>query len=429
MGSRKLITTYHFNNIYSQAEVDLITNNMLVNLSDFSQYSCDGGVMYGVETTCEHCDLEINACMRTKIMPILAAAQGLVEREIGYALTPRGVIHDVQFKDGMRVKLSPGITDMMYSQQLDIVDTGTVDVYLSEEVEVLQSTYSVASFPAALVGNPNQVTIWADDELNTYAPYRTNGYPRRSGTNWQITVDRNAPTGSNYKLSHCNLVKVDWQHNGAYRLSEINLFYPGTKQIVPEAKPRQKINESTIRFWLHRWVVMHPDFFTDGMSVNENYKLLTELSVGHFRSVYVQPVAVCSNDPDQLQHQVNVSVVDAQRGIVQLDLVENCLCSGVLEMTLYYRTDPQQIVGFGETDLVNAREAIIWHAAAELPMTTCGCNANDFIKTAQANYNDVVYNPFTGDTIVKPKFGELHGHFKAQSNMAQMYTIPEHFKI
>ena len=73
----------------TQSEIDTMMNNLMVDLQDFSKIACLEGRAFGVEIFNEKCDtLNINTCMRSRMIEGLVSAHETTEKKLGHSLRP-----------------------------------------------------------------------------------------------------------------------------------------------------------------------------------------------------------------------------------------------------------------------------------------------------------------------------------------------------
>lgn len=432
------ISQYDFNASVSQDDVDQIMNDLALNLDDFSKLACLDGRAYGVIKACGDCEIEINSCLRQHLVRKLASVQELIERSIGWNLTPRYHTQTILWDGRSRIQTSwPGVESVGLARSFaSVPDYGPFDIspFIEQDIAVWDSGegHCIASFDASLTNNPNKAFI-RDDAFRYYPTFSRPGLPMRSGDVWDVALDTvqvQVPAcdiGGPFHVQHCDYMVLDVP-NGTCEDGTMVPVYPDSNQIIPQARPAQAIPGDETRYWFHPWVLVDAAFAGEDVDLlaGEFYKLLQEIEFKCMSEVACAPVVEfqkegCPATTWELDSEdITMHIVDARNGILHVEHADlrclycsgslgSCGCRYPLKLTFCYKTSPD-VLG-ANSQLNSLKEAIGWGTAAELPMTICECRVEQgFIAEAQKPYTTIRVNPVTGENLVDLKFGNLHGH-------------------
>lgn len=425
------------NSYFTQSRVDSIANSLLVNMQTFSEFACFGGALFGVDTYKNNVDTyngdcntqDYNWCVRKQLPGLLFSAQASLETELGYDLTKRSKKKRVYFKSGDRVQLSPGLESVGTGLEFKKLESVTVSPYVQQNVTVTQgASHAIATVSSVNFPDPMDLYIWDSTGTVKYKAYKIPGYPIRNGANWEVSLEKNPSTGSDYNAQNSMLMAVDWVHNGENQDEEVYLAYSGTSQKIPIVKTVE-VDSNTTRFLIRPWVLIDRAFSAQGASLiaGEFYKLMESVDVVHLDKVAYTPVAYLEEIGDvdaETPLNIYITVIDAMKGIIQIDLKDSCNYENCPLFTdIDYIVDP--LISASTGDIVKARRAIAYLAAANLQLKNCECEIQKgFIADAQKIYAEIRINPITGESIANPKYGNREGHFiyeEAVSSIAKIH--------
>lgn len=425
-------------------------NDLLVNLQSFSEIACLDGRLFGVKTTCDTCQLELNSCLRGQMLEALIAANRRAEADLGYALTPRYHVGEIELTgsgDHSKFRLKteqPGVAAVNVKLQISSrLQNIAVSPYLDTvEVENGGEGYCVVRVSTSLVENPASVTL-RDNSHRVYLQHIGDGYPRRVSNEWVIALGNQATlpceTVETLNVQHCKYVYVDIPASTTCldcdgdvdTDAQILPVYPGTTEFIPLAKPIETVG-TDLRYWFYVWTLVDPGFENEEIDLAhaEFWKLRSAVDFVCVREVPAGPDVIggtCDEiiaDPcadPAVEAAYDIEILDAQRGILDFSSNANLSrCSCEAERTIiryYYKTDPA-VLGY-EYDLPGIATAIAYLAAANLPPNYCGCEIKvGFIHEAQKSQADARVNPVTGETIFVVKFGHTFGHYMYAGRIA-----------
>lgn len=413
---------------------DEVLNNMLVDINTFSSIACMGGRAFGVITNCDPCDLNVDLCLRKHLIDNLIKAQSLIERRVGYSLTPRYHVQEIPWdRDwatdrGAIIRFQaewPGIEVVnVRLQYTPLTELGEIPINYAVLENIPLSPGGdgktcIAELNASVVDNPAHVTI-QDSNGKTYPIVPRLGFPRINvNGNWEVPIGRSddpLTCPEDLYAYHCHLAYVDITPPTCS--GEVVPVYTGTEQRIPLAKPVETVAGGKSRYWFNVWELVRPAFQNETVNISsgEYYKLFQTISFSCVEEVAAPPVVICKTGKD-CSETVEVTDGDLSIRVGRDSILELCLPSGACatpcgsrpdRLRIYYKTNPE-VLGY-EVALVEAIEAITYWAAASLPMESCDCKIDKgFIKTAQERYVGNMIHPFNQAIIQNFKYGDLHG--------------------
>lgn len=412
---------------------DEYINNLLVDVNTFADISCIGARTFGVHTECDECDYDIPLCVRKHLVDNLFKAQNIVERTVGYPLTPRYHTEEILWDPkwpvgvGQVVRFQtqwPGIESLNVTlQRTAIAELEEVPVeFIVQTAVPLTSggTYCIAELDADLVDNPANVTLM-DANGKVYPQDKRSGFPRINGSgNWEVAIDRSSDPATCPELInayHCRLVYADVTAPLPTCTGEIIPVYPDTEQKIPVVK-KETLDSGDVRYWFNIWELVKPAFQDEivNISSGEYYKLFQTISFLCEAEVEALPVITCHDgctcSGETTYSGCLLTIRDAEYGIVDLCCDTspcNCLCSSSpKKISISYKTNPSVLDL--HPSLAEAIDAIVHWAAANLPLKSCDCQiTKGFIATAQEAYTEIRMNPISGEKIQNFKHGNLYG--------------------
>lgn len=418
----------------------LTSNSLLTTLEAFSEIACADGRVFGVETMCENCNIEFNECLRRRLYENLVANQGRVERTVGYNLTPRYHMQEIRW-DGVpgRFQLDwPGIVEVAVSGVSVVIEEAvevSPFVILDAPVSDSEAGYCLVELDSTYIDNPGYAVIRDATTNDIYDQQEVAGYPRRTPEgNWLVALAKPAlPPCDDIEVNiqHCKLMAVEIETPECDGV--IAIVRPGTDEVIPFAKDPTVNGDNTI-YWVRPWSMVHGAFSDDVIDLAEQaqfYKLLDTVdficeSSGEAPTVVTQSNCHCIEGWQDTSDLIDVNVVFADRSIIQISYssTATCLsrCGQPLKFKIYYKTDPSLVVG--QDSLLALQEAIAYLTAAELPVSSCGCEVKEgFIAEAQKAYAEYRINPFNGQVVTNIKFNSLTGQLVFAEKLSKAYKF------
>jgi hypothetical protein len=431
---------------YTQTELDQRLNELLVGLDDFSYIACTDGRLSGVITPCDACGHEFNECVRQHLIDKLLSVHEIVERRLGFSLTPRYHTETHTWNGRTRLQTNfPGVAAFAVQQSIVSV-SGTavfaVSPYIIEDAPLVDSGegYCYVQLDRELVDNPKHVILRDGSGAIVEPDDSRFGFPRRTATHWELALypevyEPPCATGS-INVQHCNLVAVE---TTLYTPTSGTVFpvYEGTQQIIPQARPSQIIDNGedpdTVRYWFYVWDLLDSAFFSEGMNWTngEFYKLVDNIELKIFTEAPAEITVkyydrCCGETRYATTEWEAFEVVDPKYGIIELfrnatPCSCDCLddCQDVVEVTFSYRTDPSF---FADDYLGTIREAIAWLVAAELPLQVCDCPPmkTGYIAMAQRPYEKTSVSSFSGTVVVNLDPDMLYGQVEYRKQIGRV---------
>lgn len=428
---------------FTQAELDQKLNALYVDLLDFSQIACLDGRMFGVRTSCDTCEFEMNACVRNHAVHALISTQELAEEELGFNLTRRYHVEEIDWPGDAVIQTQwPGIAAIDVRQEFSSIDAFgpfAVSPYVEEDVLLADSGsgYCIATVDRTVVDNPSKITF-RDDNGKVYPTQEIDGYPRRNEDgNWEIALGKTpaAPAcETTLHAQHCHYMYVDTPITDECEDGTIVPVYPESNQIIPQARARQVVGENW-RWWFYAWSLVDAAFAAEEVNLQRGqfYKLLQEIEFKCVTEVEAFPVVTWQKwdcETESWVHTEETLTLDSEvenkkYGFILINTGDiDCAADKgrLIKVRYSYKTDPAVINRTG--GLFSLREAIAYHAAATLPLSSCGCEISEtqrgFIPDAQKAYTDVRVNHISGETIYVLKFGNLYGQLVFGERLSQI---------
>lgn len=367
------------------------------------------GYVFGVNTACNSCDYNLNPCLRRHLKNALIANQHLAERELGYALTESYHVYQTPWRGCGRYQLPlKGVSAVNVKEKITrLGEDYAISPFVLQNVEVIGGIVTV---PASLIDNPESAVFRDVDTLGVVEHEIKVGYPRKSGTDWLISVDVTPFDEPLFvHIQHCQYMKMTISTPDTD--GEVVAVYPNTETIIPFAK-EPVLSGGNTTYWFYAWSLVDPAFAQDAMIdllSGEFYKLMSEIGLISVESEEALPLVYWS---DGTTSDDEIKITQYFDNILKVDFEENCRIPSCppktpIKIAVYYKTDPSLL----EVDLDEIAMAIVYLSAAELPDKACDCPAPEygFIHDAQKPYADVKINQVTGDVYMPLKYGSRHG--------------------
>lgn len=438
------IDRYDFDSSLSQDTVDEIINSLSIGIDDFSRIACLDGRAYGVVTACDTCDLDLNACIRSHIIRLLASSQQTAENMIGYRITEGYHTQEILW-DGKTQILAGfrGIEAINVRREFSTVEGyGPFEIspYVLTAITVTDSGngYCETILDGSIVKNPNRVTF-RDDDGKVYRIHST-VKPRRNGSgNWIVAFDNQimppCTVISPINVQICDLMILDVPE---YEDCEVVPVYPNSNQIIPMAKEPEDIGSGIIRYRFHPWVLVD-DAFSDetvDLESGEFYKLLQEVEFKCVEDVACDPFITLRKYDGSVEtyevteEDLNLYLLDGETGVIRIDYHPcSAWCNGIpIKITFCYKTNPDVLELHHDLSYLN--EAIAMLAAAELPISTCGCKIEKgYISDAQKPFTQVRVNALTNEAVVNEKYGETYGQLVFKEKISRVTKLGRMIRV
>lgn len=420
-------------------------NQLAVTLDDFAEMACLDERAFGMRSfrgrVADEDTADLNLCMRKHIWRLLYAIQQEVEITLRWNLGPRYHCEDHVYVPGNRLVLKYGGIEAADVKELiedePLLAPVPIQPFIAQHIDLrAEGNVTEALLPRSLVPNPRMIQFHDADTLSVIKQQERNGYPRlvTIGTEqmWAFAMFNGVMPDRDVHALHAELTYIDVDMSGVSNPDEIYPVYPGTLQKVPVVR-RELLGTGETRLWLRLRNLLDPAFDDDIMDMRGNnfYMLLQTLEFKRFTQT-VQYAQITSPDTDYpgdvAVTEAVVRVIDARTGVVAIEeaVITRDETGAVTEITypavssldpatackvrVWYKTNPHACGSAHAAAVENIRRAIILRTAAELPSNQCGPEANPvFISEQQSELNNVSYNSFTAETVVKYRYGNKRG--------------------
>jgi hypothetical protein len=450
-----IVNTSVFDPNATPEEVYNIVNSLPVSYWLFSQntnyFARLFGVLTGERNEQDWTDFTINHCLRDALWSTLRSITDDAENYVGYNLSTRYHKKTISFPFDKKIKVYPGIEITDVTQQWsDIVgyDQIVVDPFILRSATVNVGPPPTVEIPDNILDNPLNVILRRGSDNGTYSIDDT-VIPFKSGSNWVLTLDNDTipyTVGDDVNVQSVRYVYVDITPPITCENGTIYPVYPGTNQIIPQAKPVQQLLNGDDRYWFYIYTLVDPAFYNNTVDLIDaefykllpyiSFKCLTEIELkGRLEKTCICPdCSGCRTCCEDQVFQVSTHVEDSERGIVSFcidgelvveDDVEvlqptscNCLscdsCHRYI-LTFYYKTNPDFLSERIQKGIGEIERAVVFRVAADLPIIDCGCFLNrpderlGFIFRQQETFAKTSVNSFTGTVITLHDYGDLRG--------------------
>jgi hypothetical protein len=447
-------------------EVYNLINMLPVTYGRFSSNTNYFGRLYGVLTgeanEQDWSDFTINHCLRDALWTTLRSVTDEAENFLGYNVSTRYHTREMDFPFDARRRTWPGIEAVDVEPQWNTV-TGLNAVAISPFV-LLNATVNIVlgkpevTIPDSLVDNPLNIILRRNSDNGTYSIDDT-VKPRKSGSDWIVTLDNDTIAyniADQVNVQHVKYVFVDIDpETDECDDGELYPVYPGTNQIIPQAKPYEVLGSGFRRYWLYSYSLVNPAFYnnTTNLVNGEFYKLLETIEFRCLTEVESKGLltksCVCEDCSDCCcdsgTYQVTTKIVDAANGVVSFCIDGKFDDEGVLvpsecsclspdnchdfKLTFKYKTNPNYLSERLQKAVSQVIRAIVFRTAADLPVIDCGCFLDDgkekrgFIYYQQEMYGRTSINQLTGTVTNQFRYGDLRGQ---QAYADIISKVPKH---
>lgn len=423
------------------------------------------GVLTGAEEgSTEYETFIINSCLRNAIWTALYQVQSETERQIKYNLTARYHQDEIPILDTGKYQTKwPAVAQLHIKREWSAIedyDNLAVNPYIVENAPVVEASFPEVRVNRTLVRNPNNVFL-REDGTNRALDFITDpaDYPKIDGDDWVFLIDTNKVVwtpGTQVNVQHRQyLTMTITPPVGLPAGANVEFVYPGTNQIVPQAKPYEDLAGGQRRYWFYIYTLVDPEFTERVVNLErgEFYKLYTHLELKYWQDVDAPALVriyegekfkeyeYTPNPVDPtVQQAFFFDLVDQEHGIYHLTLNE-CFtewCRSTIpdwdshaptsiRVVVHYKTDPVYLKDKYLYQIAEILDAMMYKVAAELPTTDCDCKVTQgFIAQNQIPYYDQYANPLTGTEIIKFRYGQLTGQIRYGETMGRVlhYSKP-----
>lgn len=460
-----LVRADWFGTTYTDAEAQLLANNMAVKPDYFAELSCEGDRLFGLVTNCKRetcqntCETVLNGCARKNLWQYAYMVQQELEATLHWTLSPRYIRETLPWDGHSRLQLTfGGVEELFRTETATIVDSDIIyNPYVDQTTvlavpgqsytEVLISQSYLSMPEGVMMRNPATGKSWAYSEIPGYPELRTVGPDKF----WAIAIPGQfATAGDTVDILDCKWGYIDTtdfdpdiECDG-----ELAIVYQDSVQKIPIEKivgDRWYIN--------HRYMV-RVEYQGDEIDLTkfQIHKLYDVVDVGCFdeacelitiRKKCVGTVMECACEPDTVPCEIVeadacATVVNSKAGIIEITEVEvitddngdpvldasgcptfrqktdcaECAYYQPYEVIVPYKTNPAQS-GISNTSAVETlRQAIAARVAAEVNLVDCGCNVEcGFFKAMRVETNTTIFSQ-SGATVVALRYGNKIGQMR-----------------
>jgi len=431
-------------------------NNLPISYWLFSQNTNYFGRLFGVVTGEQNqqdwTDFVVNHCLRDALWHQLHCVTEAAENFVGYNISPHFHTKTTSWMFGENFRVWPGVEEVDIEQQWSDIagfDSVAISPFLDIIPTVTPGSPTTVAFPYALVDNPLNIILRRASDYGTYSIDRKIR-PVRVGSDWVIALDDNTipyTVGDTVLIQHVRYTYIEIETPTCSDGTPYPV-YPGTNQIIPQAKVAEDIGGGFTRYWFYTYTLVDPAFYNNMVDLVEGdfYKLFQAIEFKCLKEVESKGILTrackcqdCANccACDAAIFQVSAKIVDAERGILsfcvdgelvlneetlEYELVQTNLCNGIVRdnchkytLTFKYKTNPEILNERYQKAICDIENAIVHRTAAELPVIDCGCFLNQpderlgFIFSQQESFGRTSVNSFTGTVTNSFKYGDMRG--------------------
>lgn len=431
---------------YTQAQVDTLMNNLVLDPQGFSKIACLDGRAYGVETLCDTCLIDLNWCVRKQIPAQLINAQKLIEDKLMYPVTKRYAEEKIMWRGKIRHQLKfAGIEAVNVEETISVIDEFDPVVEVDPFNQYVLVTANTIEISRELNPNPDKILMTNEDNHAVYLDDNNVISKGEDGT-WIIPI-LNMPDDTEVRIFNCDFIYVE----APYLEVENGSVYPvytGTNQKIPMAKPPRIVNEEFVIYTFHPFVLLDPAFYEQGANLaqREFYKLVETIEFRKFAEVeamvsveyFTCGCTPCDTTTTEETDDISVTITDAERGIITIDTCNFRRCSSrlIVSMTVKFRVNPDR---FNGNAYGTVKTAIANKVAADLPLNACNCDFVDeagplvkyrgtFIYNAQKLYTEKRVS-VTGDVIENFKHGSMYGQVVFSEKLNELKRFNRSIRI
>lgn len=454
-----VVTPQFFDSGYTQAELDDLINDSPMSMLEFAQtsglYSRFYGVLTGADEGLPMLDDQgqpaktgrwerfvFTNCTRQGYWKKAFEAIAEMEALVNHRLSKRYVVETNPFPNSYVIQTeTPGVAALNVARSWTLLDA---DVPLSPMIatDITMEQPYIGDGDQTWYGriasidnpNPKDVFFRRNGKGTIVSVHTDDSHPvERDGTDWLVPLDtrRTAydPLTDVIDIQNKKFITVDIPIPvGLPAGAAVVPVYPGTRQIIPQAKERRTVGGNW-RFTFYIYTLVHPEFTgsTVDLIAGEFYKLFPAIDFMYYREVAAEAVLIYTFGTETETYTspaLTASLVDGEKGIVHISY-DNCQvtdplafpwCSkwgtypSKIQLRLSYRVEPQALSQKLRAQVPAMKNAIVAKVAAELPTQDCGCEVNvGYIFQMQTAFNDEYINTYTGMGVTRIKHGQLQG--------------------
>lgn len=446
-------------------QAEEMANTLAVSYQDFARRSSYFARLYGVLTGSDEGDKDaetfiVNACLRRALASSLFQVQTMTENQIKYNLSTRYHVEELPWLEEGKFRTRwPGVVGMNVKRawySIDSCEKLLISPYIEENVYVSPDTeFPTVEVDASVVLDPDEV-ILREVDTNRKLHYLTSpdDRPYRQDGMWVYKIDTQKSTwtaGTEINAQHKQLVYIDLPPTTIPTGGVAEFVYPGTNQIIAQAKTSESLDNGDTRYWFFNYTLVRPEFTERVVNFEqaEFYKLYEYISLKYWiEETIVAEILVGEGndqqtftfDPTDTTNPQPFTIVMAsgQHGIyhINYDMYDFAKVADVvpdfstidpttIKVKVYYKTDPTALPAKYQNQVPQIMDAMMYKIAAELPVDDCGCETKrGFIFAQQRAYADSYSNPFTGTEITRFNYGDLHGQVRYAEVMGSILHYP-----
>jgi hypothetical protein len=437
---------------------------------DVTLYSRVYGVLTGAQEGPERQDMlsyVLNSCARSALIRLLREVVSATELAAGYTLSERYVVEDhIVPSDGKGQLDLAGVESVNVKREwYDADDIGTYEDIEVHYYVILDATVDVAGskayvqLPIDVVDNPWNALVRDRNSQHGYTYAQDEPVTRESGSPdyWKVPINtsvRSYAPGDTIDVQHRQYAYVDL--TPSLTLPEgavLEPVYPGTNQIIPQAKPMEVLDSGDYRYWFYVYTLVLPSFThrTVDLLSPELYKMFPTIDFKYWVEEAAYPELWVTTGYDQealiydpLDPDVEgtpvVTLVDGYHGVYHANtdtcsevlnswcLATNCVDRPITaRIRIYYKVNPESLPKKLLSQVPMLLRAILYRIAADIPVGSCGCPIDfGFIYEQQMNMVDVVENAYTGQTTTRFRHGTRAGQIEYSKILE---TVTRHTRL
>lgn len=464
---------------YSEEEIWELVNTLPLDFYSFAAFSGLYSRMYGVLTGAEEGpeaplgtgntnrleSFRANSCVIQALWRALIGVTNQSERRLHYSLRQSGYYtEEIQFplNNTMRLRL-PGVEKINVQRAWsDVLVTGAVSPFFDENVTInMVGLVPTAEVSREFVEVPGNVYLRGEDN-GTYIVDEGVGY-QRNATDWLIPIDQNKKRWDAPAVVKAQHRKYVWVTITPPEIPAGATFVPvykGTKQIIQQYEVTV-LDDGDWRFRLPIYALVSPEssFREVNLIRGEFYKLMEEIE---FRYWYEEsaPLEIeywfgnqqfvrTYNPATPTLPYMDARLDSNEYGIITFlpqnttcctplinvcDILADCCSNPDFDITrtkvrIHYKTNPDYLSEPLRAQIPQIIDAIAWKVAAELPVESCGCSMERSYRIGEAHqaYVETATNIFSGTTMSRFEYGDLHGQvvWTTVMNNARIFSRPQ----
>jgi hypothetical protein len=442
-------------------EVWNIVNTLPVSFRDFAEMSYYYARLYDVLTGAIEGGawdaLTVNECVRTTLWRKLHEITVDAESVVGFNLSARYHYEEIDFPEfGNGQTHWPGVVSMSVKPVWASIDGyGPFAISAMAQTNVTINdvgNLKVVLADASIFENPADIQIRNGNNNDTYLPLNQSAYPKLTGDNWEIPIDvkrSNYDPAAPVNLQHRKHLILDVDPPVSIPAgSTLYPVYPGTNQIIPQAKPSQVLDNGKTRYTFYIYTLIHPAFRYETINLEQGqfWKLYPAIEFKLFSEAAAQAQVVWIMGGTEKTVNVTLKPTLGQDGVFSVVFDSTFLtdpysiwsdmgCTAQdtperIKLRFWYKTSPSRLPERFANQIPALRQAICHRVAAELPIQDCGCQVKSgFIFENQRRYDKVTMRPATGVEYRSADFVDSYGRLRyedivnSQVHMHRLVTL------